>query len=423
MKVLLYSANYAPEKTGIGKYSGDMAEWMAAHGHEVRVIAAPPHYPAWAVQEGYSAWAYRKERIAGVAVWRAPTWIPKRLSGAARMLHLLTFAVSSTPLLLRQVFWRPDVVMVVAPAFVCAPGALIASWLAGSKSWLHVQDYEVDVAFRLGVLSGDWKRRIFGALERGIFRRFDCVSSISDRMIARAAAKGVKRARLVSLPNWSAAVPGMPANTVTGTSFRAQWGVGADQVVAMYSGSFGAKHGLDLIPAAARLVPEVHFVVCGEGVMRRELEVQAGQLPNMTVLPLQPAEVLAEFLGSADIHMLPQSEGAEDLVMPSKLTGMMASGRPTVATCRDNTEIARTLHSCGLVVAPGDSHAFAAAIRALAMQPDLRREMGARARAFAEANLGKPQILGRLLLDLERLTGLPGSIVRDGEVSAVAERT
>ncbi|MBN8490403.1 MAG: WcaI family glycosyltransferase [Burkholderiales bacterium] len=423
MKVLLYSANYAPEQTGIGKYSGDMAEWMAAHGHEVKVIAAPPYYPAWKVHEGYSGASYLREQMAGVEVWRAPIWIPSKLSGATRMLHLLSFAVSSLPILFRQVFWRPDVVMVVAPAFVCAPGALMASWLSGSKSWLHVQDFEVDVAFRLGVLSGGWKRRLFTALERAIFRRFDCVSSISERMISRAQAKGVKRTRLLSLPNWAGTVSNTMGSEERRAAFRLGWGVGADQVVAMYSGSFGAKHGLDLIPAAAKLLPEVHFIVCGEGVMRPELEARAAELSNLTILPLQPAGDLADFLGSADIHLLPQSEGAEDLVMPSKLTGMMASGRPTVATCRDNTEIARTLHSCGFIVSPGDVHAFADAIRTLALQPDLRREMGARARAYAETNLGKSQILGRLLLDLERLTGLPGSVDQGAGEAAMMERT
>jgi colanic acid biosynthesis glycosyl transferase WcaI len=339
------------------------------------------------------------------------------------MLHLLSFAVSSFPVLIGQVFWRPDVVISVAPAFVCAPGALLVSWISCGKSWLHVQDYEVDVAFRLGVLSGRWKRSLFGALERVILSQFDRVSSISGRMIARAEEKGVQRARLLSLPNWADSVPSNPPSEETRTFYREQWGVAADRVVAMYSGSFGAKHGLSLIPAAARLVPDVHFVVCGEGVMRNDLVAQAEQLPNLTVLPLQPSESLAEFLGSADIHLLPQSEGAEDLVMPSKLTGMMASGRPTVATCRENTEIARTLHSCGVVVAPGDTAAFAEAIRALSLQPVLRQEMGARARAYAESNLGKAQILGRMLLDLERLTGLPAAVVPALADSAVSERT
>ena len=60
MKILIYGVNYAPELTGIGKYSGEMAEWLAAQGHEVRVVTAPPYYPEWSVGEGYSAAGFKR---------------------------------------------------------------------------------------------------------------------------------------------------------------------------------------------------------------------------------------------------------------------------------------------------------------------------------------------------------------------------
>ncbi len=70
MKILVYGINYSPELTGIGKYTGEMVEWLAAQGHEVRVITAPPYYPQWQVGENYSAWQYKQ---------RKPSWC-----GAAR---------------------------------------------------------------------------------------------------------------------------------------------------------------------------------------------------------------------------------------------------------------------------------------------------------------------------------------------------
>lgn len=62
MKILVYGINYSPELTGIGKYTGEMVEWLAAQGHEVRVITAPPYYPQWQVGENYSAWRYKRKR-------------------------------------------------------------------------------------------------------------------------------------------------------------------------------------------------------------------------------------------------------------------------------------------------------------------------------------------------------------------------
>ena len=77
MKILVYGINYSPELTGIGKYTGEMVEWMARQGHEVRVITAPPYYPEWQVGVNYSSWRYRREE-GEATVWRCPLYVPKQ---------------------------------------------------------------------------------------------------------------------------------------------------------------------------------------------------------------------------------------------------------------------------------------------------------------------------------------------------------
>ncbi|HTH73974.1 MAG TPA: glycosyltransferase, partial [Trinickia sp.] len=87
MKLLIYGLNYAPELTGTGKYTAEMAEMLASRGHEVRVVCAPPYYPAWRVAAGWSAWRYGREVRGGVAVRRAPLWVPSHPGGATRVAH------------------------------------------------------------------------------------------------------------------------------------------------------------------------------------------------------------------------------------------------------------------------------------------------------------------------------------------------
>ena len=72
MRILLYGINFAPELTGTGKYTGELAAWLAARGHEVRVITAPPYYPEWKVRQGYSSWLWRTEQGASLTVLRCP---------------------------------------------------------------------------------------------------------------------------------------------------------------------------------------------------------------------------------------------------------------------------------------------------------------------------------------------------------------
>ena len=87
-----------------------MGAWLAKQGHEVRVISAPPYYPAWKVDAPYSAWRWTRETIEGVGVWRCPLYVPSRPTGIKRILHHLTFAKTSFPVLLGAIFWKPDIV-------------------------------------------------------------------------------------------------------------------------------------------------------------------------------------------------------------------------------------------------------------------------------------------------------------------------
>lgn len=397
MKILLYSANFAPEPTGIGKYSGEMAAWLAAQGHQVRVVAAPPYYPAWQLGTGYAWPPYRREQWQGVDVWRAPLWVPRNPGGMLRVMHLLTFALSSLPVMLIQIFWRPNVVMTVAPALVCAPAGWLTARLCGARAWLHIQDFEIDVAFQAGLLKGRAMQRLALASERWLLRRFDVVSTISRKMMERLATKGVTPEKVCFFPNWVDIDHVCPL--AKPSSYRAELGIAPDAVVMLFSGTLGNKQGLMVIPDAARRlmqVPGVVFVVCGDGVMKSELEESAKDLPNLKLLPLQPFTRLSELLGLADVHLLTQSADAEDLVLPSKLTGMLASGRPVIATCNAGTEIAGVVQHCGLVVAPGDGAALALAIVQLVNDVATRLRLGVQARAYAETNLARDSVLGRL---------------------------
>jgi colanic acid biosynthesis glycosyl transferase WcaI len=130
MKILVYGINYSPELTGIGKYTGEMVEWMAQQGHDVRVITAPPYYPQWKVNGRYSSWRYRREEGDAI-VWRCPLYVPEQPSTLKRLLHLGSFALSSFFPLLAQRRWKPDRIIGVVPTLFCTPGMRLLAKLSG----------------------------------------------------------------------------------------------------------------------------------------------------------------------------------------------------------------------------------------------------------------------------------------------------
>ncbi len=397
MRVLIYSANFWPEQVGIGKYSGEMANWLVSQGHEVRVVAAPPYYPNWRICQGYRWPPYKREMRAGISIWRAPLWVPKSPGGLRRMLHLLSFALASLPAVLCQMFWRPQVVLTIAPALVCAPAGWLLARLCGARAWLHIQDFEVDIAFNMGLLKSGLLQRVALGLERWLLRRFDTVSSISHRMVSRLVAKGVAGERTRYFPNWVDISHVSPS--CSGGSYRRELAVPPEKLVVLYSGTLGAKQGLLIIPEIAKLLAgrsDILFVICGDGALKEELKTRTRDLPNVLLLPLQPFERLGELLTMANIHLLPHSSDAADLVLPSKLTGMLASGRPVVATCAPDTELASVVSQCGMVTTPEDPEHLARVVLKLADNPRLRAELGRRARAWAEEHLQRDVVLGRV---------------------------
>jgi colanic acid biosynthesis glycosyl transferase WcaI len=411
MRILIYGINFHPEPTGVGKYSGEMAQWLAARGHEVRVVTAPPSYPPWRVFPGYHAWRYSRETsrpqngnetsaggehdpVPSLEIFRCPLWIPQKPNGLKRLFHLASFALSSVPAMIRQIAWSPDIVLLVEPTLFCALQTLLVARCSGARSWLHVQDFEVDAAFGLGDLSPSLARNWAFSVERRILSGFDRVSAISKRMVERLSVKGVDPSRRILFANWVDTGEIFP---LEGPSpLRKELGIAESTVVALYSGSMGKKHGLELLVDAARRLsphPDLRFVFCGEGPGRQMLTDKAKDLPNVTLLPVQPASRLNDLLNLADIHLLPQLADAADLVMPSKLTGMMASGRAIIATVLPGTQLFEALEGAGIVTPPGDVDAFVSALLRLVEDSPLRQQLGQEARDYAVSRLSRQEIL------------------------------
>lgn len=398
MKILIQGLNFSPELVGIGKYTGELAETLAAQGHQVTVITAPPYYPHWRVQEGYSAFRYQREIQGSLKTIRCPLWVPGKVSGIKRLLHLFSFALSSAPAVLHEARFHPDVFFVVAPALAAAPFTALAGKLSGAFTWLHIQDFEVDAALDLGILNNHaWLRSAAQAFERRIYRRFDRVSSISRKMVMHLVDKGVPPERTAFFPNWVDTNEIYPANGTN--TYRQELGLGSDQLVALYSGSMGAKQGLEVVVEAAHQLladTSVQFILCGEGPAKAALKSASASCPNVHFLPLQPVERLNELLNLADIHILPQKKGAADLVMPSKLLGALASGKPVIAGCLPGSELHRVVSQAGITVAPEDPSALASAVKDLAVDPSRRAELGAFGRQLVMEAYSKSAVLAQL---------------------------
>jgi colanic acid biosynthesis glycosyl transferase WcaI len=234
-------------------------------------------------------------------------------------------------------------------------------------------------------------------------------------MIEHLYSKGLAEKNIILFPNWVNTEIIRPLDIKVGADgailavenhYRGELEIESNVVVALYSGNMGGKQGLEILSQAAALTldrKDLVWVFCGEGVGCTNLKRECIGFSNVKFLPLQPVDRLNELLNFADIHLLPQRADVADLVMPSKLTGMLASGRPVVATALQQTQVASVCEQCGLVVPPGDVEMFAKAVLSLVDDAVVRLDLGVKARAYAEFNFGHHTILSQFEFDLKSL--------------------
>ncbi|SFG92145.1 WcaI family glycosyltransferase [Neptunomonas qingdaonensis] len=409
MKFLLYSLNYAPELTGIGKYNGELAIDLVARGIKTDIITGAPYYPEWAVHKGFKNAYTATLSENSVNIYRCPLYVPAEVTTVKRLFHLSSFAISSGVRLFSLWRTKPDVLLLVQPTLFCAPIALIFCKLTGAKSIMHIQDFEVDAMFGLGMGGARKFKRFACAVESWILKRFDVVSSISYSMLENARLKGVAEDRLMFFPNWADTNFVTPDND--GSALKKEWGFNQDDKIVLYAGNIGKKQGLEIVLSAAQAMQsrsDVHFMLVGSGAHCDDLQADAAErkLTNVHFKPLQPWARVPEMLALADIHLVVQKKGAADAVLPSKLTNILSSGGHALVTAESHTElgvIAERFPGIYTCVEPEDEQLFTVALQQL-LNNDLR-STNQIARDYALEYLSKETVLSRFEQDLQQLCG------------------
>jgi colanic acid biosynthesis glycosyl transferase WcaI len=407
-RILIIGINYAPELTGIGRYSGDMGAWLSKQGADVQVITGFPYYPEWKVRSGYRPGWYGRERISGAKVLRCPMYVPIRPTSVRRMLQDLTFMVTSwlAVTYLRFRGSRFDEIWVASPSFLSGWVGLWAGWLnSGARRSLHVFDLQVDAAGALGMIRGGWLLRILTRVESAMMKRFDRVSTLSEGMRERIIQKGIAADSTMLLPIWVDTVRFQPGVADTELLFRL--GLPTDRHIVLYSGAVGEKQGLEHVLTMAGLAKaggmrELLFVITGDGPYMRILKMTANDLglDNVLFRPLQRDDDFPALLNAASLHLVLQRHTAGDHFMPSKLFPILSSGGLAMVTAAAESSLGKLIFThdiAELVLVNDPSVLFRHMIDLLRSPADCQRYR-TNARQFVEENLSRERVLSNYWL-------------------------
>ena len=382
--------HFAPDTAPTGDVITRIVDEFVRAGERVHVVTALPWYRNHAIEDGWSGRLIRREKTSFGSIIRIHPFPGKSKSNLLR--RAVGFGAFSAiagvcTLFAGGIHRRPRAIISMSPPLTLGLTGWLASRMRFTQSIFNIQDIFPDAAIETGAITNKRIIAVARWLERVSYQRSDCVVVLSEDLRRNVAAKVSSRhaKKVVVIPNFVDADFIRPMDRMT--SYRSELKIGSEQVV-MYAGNVGYSQSLTMMLHAARQMPEVTFVINGDGAARKKLEEDCVRLANVYFGDYQPIERLSEVLATGDIHVVPLRAGLASVSVPSKSYSILAAGRPMLAAIDPGTEIPNMLRQsgAGVAVEPDNSAAFIEALSQLVSRREQLHEMGSRGRTWVETH-------------------------------------
>ncbi len=378
MRIILLNQAFYPDHAATAQHAHDLAKYLVAQGHDVAVVASRSIYGS------KGAALPKRETIDGIQVHRVGKSIFGKASIIARLIDFALFYLLA--LFKVMTLKRPDVIVPFStPPFIALVGWMLKT-VKRCKSVYWVMDLYPDVPIAFGIMKPNaLSARLLEKIHRFCFNHSDRSVVLGRCMRDRLIGKGIPPEKIALINPW-ADIDELQPLPRDENPLRKEWGL-EGKLVVMYSGNLGLAHDIDTLRGAMEKLKtreDIRFVFVGGGKLMTQLQTycQEHSLNNAVFKPYQPREAIRASLSLADLHLISQAEKMTGLLVPSKLYGIMASGRASVFVGREEAEVALVLKETGSgqVVPVGDVDALNHAITSLADDTQACQRMGKAAR-------------------------------------------
>ncbi len=395
--VLLINRSFWPDMEATGQFLTELCERLA-EDYKITVIAGRSYY---AQEKDFLPFRlYKKEIFNGIDILRVRHTRFWKISLIARITNWLTYSILTFMAALNM---KPAVIIVCTDPPFSGIMAMILGSLKSVPYIYNCRDLFPDVAWSLGRLKkGNLLSQVYDCLNKKAFRSAYFVVCLGSSMKNRLIAKGIPGERIEVIPDWIDSSQVKPVPKADNYFLKKLLPV--NEFVVMYSGNIGLSQNLEIILQAATLIKDRHsfyLVFLGEGAAKDGIKQKARLLgiKNALFLSYQPKETLAFSLGAADLHIVSLKKGMAGAVVPSKVYGILAAGRPYLAITDEESEAASIAkeYGCGLWVAADDVEKIADSLEWALNHPAELEAMGRRGRGVAETKFDKKIVINEWL--------------------------
>lgn len=384
LRIAVLCPHFEPDTAPTGVVMTRIVHELAALGHELHVVTALPWYRNHRVEPEWQGGRVQREHTEWGTITRiTPFPGGDRRNLARRAAGFVGFSAAAGLTSLRG--GRVDAVIAMSPPLTLGLTGWLTHVVRHGPLIFNIQDVFPDAAIETGAITNKWVIGAARLLERISYRRAAAITVLSEDLRDNVAAKlpASRRDKVRVIPNFVDTETVRPLDRMT--ALRKELGIGSETVV-MYAGNVGFSQSLEMVIDAAAALPQLTFVINGDGAARPALEQRAARLTNVRFSHYQPAERLPEVLATGDIHLVPLRRGLGRVSVPSKTYSILAAARPVLAMIDQDTEVPRLLQRSGggVSVPPDDQAEFERELAALAVDNECCRGMGAAGRRWVE---------------------------------------
>ncbi len=387
MHIVFFNRSFHPDTAATGQLLTELCEDLVKdYACRVSVVAGVPLLSASDNGAGRAnGYIFHRENHEGIDILRAHGTRFSKRRFIGRFSNYVSYFFSACYAGLR--LDRPDVVVALTDPPIIGLAAYLTARRFRVPFIMSYRDIFPEVARLLEDFQSEAVNTILQRVNRFLVRKAERIVTLGETMRRRLIdGKGSDPAKTLVIPDWadcSEITPGPKRNP-----FSQEHGL-ADKFVVMHSGNIGLSQGLEIVVQAAsylRGFPDIEVVFVGEGVKKAQLQEQVRTmgLTNVRFLPYQPKETLKDSFASADVFVVSLKKGLAGYIVPSKLYGILAAGRPYVAVV-EACEVAAITdrYNCGLLAEQGNAEDLARKILTLYQNRDLARHLGTNARRGA----------------------------------------
>ena len=392
-RVWFVSELYYPELTSTGYFLTNIAEGIA-DTFDVSVLCCQPSY----LSRGLRAPAHEIHN--GVDIHRCWT---TTLDKNKLLFKIINLFFASLSMFLRGLicFHRGDTVLSVSNPPPLLPYLMVlACRIKGARFALRVEDVYPDVLTRVGLLKEtSLVARMMDRACRWLYRNSSLIIVLGRDVQALVRSKiDSGKDRVIVATNWGDVRTILPQPAAS-NRLLPKLNI-TNQFVAQYCGNIGRTHGIEDITAAAELLknePDYRFLIIGWGAKKKWALSQKSdrQLDNLSILDPLPWNDFCDGLNACDVAIISFSQGMSGISVPSRMYNVFAAGKPLIAVCDENSELAQVVReeAIGWVIPPGHPDLIVQVLKKARACPDELRTMGQRARLAAESKYTLAHVL------------------------------